>query len=78
MSKANKPKEEPTLSVVEGLEAQVVQGQEVEAQNAYYRAVHGGPMIDPDSLVTYTSEAVEGPMTGWLEAQIEANKIVVA
>lgn len=43
-----------------------------------YRAVFGGPMVDIDSGVVYTSEPAVGPMTGWLESQIEAGKIEAA
>lgn len=40
-----------------------------------YSAVFGGPIMDPESRVTFTGPPVAAPLTNWLKAQIAAGKI---
>lgn len=42
----------------------------------YYKTVHGGVMIDPETQIEFNGEnAVKSKMTGWLEFQIASKKI---
>lgn len=42
----------------------------------YYRTVHGGIMIDPDTNISFNGEnGVKSKMTSWLDFQIANGKI---
>lgn len=69
------PKPVPPVDLADGDKAPEADPVAAEPKEKEYVAVFGGPMIDPDSRVRFTGAPAFAPMTGWLEAQIEAGKI---
>lgn len=50
---------------------------EAPADAGWFKCVHGGPMIDPRTNLTYVGDHAQFSVrTGWLQSQIEAGKMV--
>lgn len=57
-------------------EREATAAQLAKGKQKYYKSVHGGTLIDPETLKVFTGDnGVKSPLTSWLDFQIKNGKI---